>query len=542
MNVVIIDSGIDVNQKEIVKKAININVVDGKFITSNDIIDKVGHGTAVLDIFSNTVEKMDNVDITFIKVNSSMTGYDISQLIGAIEYIDNYLECDILLLCSGTKIYNSTFEKKLKKIYNKKTTIFSAFDNNGCISYPAAFDFVIGVDVSNQCKKETIYKNGPVNIIFPNKAFRVRWLGKTNIVKGASFACSYYAAQYINSGMQNCKFNLGAEDNKKSRLIDFFEKNDNAIVFPFNKEVHSIALNEDLMIPNIINYYDIRQSGKIGLRIDKLLNHSDNSRIIKNISELIWDDDSFNLFILGHCKEIEQITSEDYRRYVIEKCRRYKKKLFSFDDLSMYDLSYVNCIYPKIDINSVPNNFGKLFITNTPVLGVFGTSSKQGKFTLQLQLRKCFLQKGYSVGQIGSEPTSALFGFDYTYPMGYQSSVYTRSTENVAVLNCFMHQCEMHNRDIIVVGSQSGTCPYNIYNLEMFTLSQVEFLLGTQPDAVVLCVNVGDDLKYITRTIKTIEGLVDCKVIAISLFPRKMSHGIEMISSYSSDKDDRFTI
>lgn len=48
---------------------------------------------------------------------------------------------------------------------------------------------------------------------------------------------------------------------------------------------------------------------------------------------------------------------------------------------------------------------------------------------------------------------------------------------------------------------------------------QFSYLLGTQPDVVVLCINPFDDLDYIMRTKLFIEASVDCKVIAFVMFP-----------------------
>lgn len=51
------------------------------------------------------------------------------------------------------------------------------------------------------------------------------------------------------------------------------------------------------------------------------------------------------------------------------------------------------------------------------------------------------------------------------------------------------------------------------------TLDQIAFLIGINPDAVVLCVNPYDHFDYIQRSIQTIEGLSYAKVIAIALYP-----------------------
>ena len=45
------------------------------------------------------------------------------------------------------------------------------------------------------------------------------------------------------------------------------------------------------------------------------------------------------------------------------------------------------------------------------------------------------------------------------------------------------------------------------------------FLLATNPDAIVLVVNVFDEIEYIQRTINYVENILICEVIAIVVFP-----------------------
>lgn len=173
-----------------------------------------------------------------------------------------------------------------------------------------------------------------------------------------------------------------------------------------------------------------------------------------------------------------------------------------------------------------PSRFGMLYRISKPVVGVFGTSSKQGKFTLQLKLREMFLGHGYNVGQLGTESNSILFGMDYVFPMGYNSSVYIQDEDVIRYLNCVINNMCEDGKDIIIVGSQSGTVTYDIGNIVQYNISQYNFLLGTQPDAVILCVNPYDDEEYIRRTINFIESSVNgCKVIAIVVFPMDISDG-----------------
>ncbi len=190
-----------------------------------------------------------------------------------------------------------------------------------------------------------------------------------------------------------------------------------------------------------------------------------------------------------------------------------------------------NIFWPQINKENLSDyRFGKLEKIAVPILGVFGTSARQGKFTLQMLLRERLLNKGYSVGQLGSEPSALLYGFDEVYPFGYNGTVSISDFEAISELNSQMSRIASKDYDIILVGSQSGTVPYDIGNLAQFPIKQIAFLYGTCPDAVVLCVNPYDDTDYISRTVFFIESAVNCKVIALCLFPMKIKEGFAGLS------------
>ncbi|MBE5965651.1 MAG: DUF1611 domain-containing protein, partial [Lachnospiraceae bacterium] len=141
--------------------------------------------------------------------------------------------------------------------------------------------------------------------------------------------------------------------------------------------------------------------------------------------------------------------------------------------------------YPHVDKTDVSwNRFGKLYRMTKLIVGVFGTSSKQGKYTLQLMLRKRFVQMGYNIGQIGTEPSALLFGMDYVFPMGYNSTVSIHEYDTITYLNNAIHNMEIAGKDIIIVGSQSGTVTYDYGNLQQFAVNQYSYLLGTLPELI----------------------------------------------------------
>ena len=242
---------------------------------------------------------------------------------------------------------------------------------------------------------------------------------------------------------------------------------------------------------------------------------------INNIKNIEWD--SFDTLIIGHTDALSSILNRDEIVHnLIMTAQNYGKNVYSYDDLGYLGYKNSNNIYfPVVSEDNVPPyRFGMLYRISKPVLGIFGTSPKQGKFTLQLKLREMFLSNGYNIGQLGTEPNSLLFGFDTVFPMGYNSSVKIKDEDCVNYLNNEINRMCEAEKDIIIVGSQSGTVTYDTGNLSQYNISQYNFLIGTQPDVVILCVNPYDEPDLIKRTIKFIESSVNkCKVIALVVFP-----------------------
>ena len=103
------------------------------------------------------------------------------------------------------------------------------------------------------------------------------------------------------------------------------------------------------------------------------------------------------------------------------------ENIYCFDDISniiqKHALSSDKIYYPNTTIENIdPIPLGMLYRPWVPMLGVYGTTSKQGKFTLQLILREKFLRDDYCVGQIGTEPSAYLFDMDLCFHFGYHST------------------------------------------------------------------------------------------------------------------------
>lgn len=503
--------------------------------------DSCGHGTAVAGI----IAKSDDVSITSIKIQGIEYKANEDDLIAVLQYINSTLNADIINISLGVNILERKKElyQICEDISMTGTVIVSAFDNSGAFSYPAAFENVIGVVSSNQCRKvsDIIYINDKqVNVAAKGDLQRVAWVNPEYMIcSGNSFACAHVSSlivKCLKMGVHGTIAVLESLEKYADYQLSFGReladrhhipcRIEEAVVFPFSKEVHSLIRFEQNLSFKIVDVYDTKYSTLVGASSNHLLNISNpNDHIIKNIESIDWM--SFDTIIIGHLDYLSDILGDQrYAKSFIEKICQKGKNIFSFDDLRNFGFDMTEKIYfPVVDQCMTPSNrFGMLYDISKPVLGIFGTSSKQGKYTLQMEMRLRLQNLGYRVGQVGTEPQSLLFGFDCVFPIGYNSSVYLSGEDTIIYLNNIINElCDFS--DIIIVGSQSGTVPYDTENIDLFPLKQLSFLYATQPDAVVLCINSHDSIEYIKRTIMFIESSIDCKVIGIVLFPMTYKNG-----------------
>lgn len=537
LTIVAVDSGVDQRHPFIAPYRI-----EGFSLSHNrrseDFTDTFGHGTAICAILSSV---SDFASIINIKIPDIEKGIDESELLAALTYIAENVPCDLLNLSFGLNVCQE--ERRLYEICTslnqRGTVILSAFDNAGSLSYPAAFDNVIGVYSSNRC--QTIHdfeymEDDVVNIGGFGGIQRLAWCNPPYIFTGGnSFACAHAtvrAAKLLHAKPQGFSELLTAF--KEGAVYTIPCRNSTAAttraftickaaVCPFNKEMHSLLRFAESLSFEITDVYDTRRSMNIGRTTSHVLNIQDHpfNHCIKNIEDIQYD--SIDTLILGHTSDIGN-TEKQHQFYgeIVRSAVEHGKFVYCLDYFPELQEYYQQGIIftPVVTRGDLPpRRNGKLYRIGKPVLGVFGTSAKQGKFTLQIVLRNRLMDIGYTVGQIGTEPTALLFDMDYVFPVGYHSTVDIYGQDCIRYLNQCIHRLCEKDKDIILVGAQSGTVPYDTGNMEQYPVEQYMFLMGTQPDAVVLTVNPYDEAAYIERTIRYIESAVICKVIALVLFP-----------------------
>lgn len=539
-DVIILDSGID--DKHEIFKNVHIDAVQIFCNENQDFQVRkqegilYGHGTAVASII---VKNKENISILSVNILHCEFETDEETLKFALRYILNNCSSTIINMSLGITFCDDKTELRelCLMLVNKGFILVSAFDNDGAFSYPAAFETVIGVRSSNiifSSDEYELYNDAVVNIGAFGKLQQVAWSNNGYIFMGGnSLACAHITSCIVsllkkgyreyNQIYDALKMNAKkiyqiepVERTKRNGVIPFKLKK--AAIFPFNKEMHSLIRYDSLLSFQICDIYDTKYSMLVGGYTDKILKDSSITSIkIKNIENISFDN--IDTLILGHIQEVLQFPDMGkLYEQLIEKIIKNKVNLYSFDRIKNERIEKHYC--PYVTEEDMPmRRFGMQYKINKPVVGVFGTSSKQGKFSFQLMLRKLLQEKGYKVGQLGTEPSSLLFGMDEVYPIGYNTAVDIKDMDSIIYLNNIMEAISNKDNDIIIVGCQSGTVTYSMDNVANCCIGQYEFLLGTQPDVVFLCVNPFDEITYINRSINFIESSVNCLVIGLIMFP-----------------------
>lgn len=564
--IVIIDSGINVEHELLGQYSFDgicINTdSDGNIVVGSEYTDELGHGTAVSYICKSIVPK---ADIFIVKIFYYNENIDENILIAALKYVADNIKCDIINISCGVHLCEKINDLKqiCLELTEKGIIIVSAFDNYGRVSYPAAFSNVIGVDATLSCYKATEYQFVEGNMVNIRGSLYPRRLPglKNDFIfdGGASFVAPYISAlisKMLSYGIIQWEDILNKLRNNANYIYrnSYYEKNEklkpinNAVLFPFNKEMHSFVRYSDQLDFEIYAICDTKYSQNIGKNTEELLKYGKIKwkNKIKNIEKLNWDE-NFDTVILGNTKKTREALKSDIRQYILEKCLQYDKNVYCYEeDDSQEDWKHrfaekgLSFYCPTvIDSNVRKNTFGKLYECARPILLVAGTSPKQGKFNLQIRLRNELIKYGYNVGQLGTEPTSILFGMDEVYNMGFNSTVHVSGGMAITYVNELIHQIELKSPDIIIAGSQSQTLPSASGNLGYYSVEQYEFLLGVQPDACILCVTVLDDVEYVQRTINFLQSINSCTVLCIMLFPYKYTNSYGYLVGEYKKIDDR---
>lgn len=543
IDVAVLDSGVDMKHRSLEQYSdIRCEYLpQGKSRPIPDDQDICGHGTAVVGLIKQKQPQASILSLRIFDLIDGQPSCSESRLIDALRYIDKTHEVKVINISCDVVSPTRMHELKCitKKLADQGTVIVAAHENNGAITYPASFQWVIGVamDPLRPIKPDIVTVDDTIiNIVASGRPFRVPWKnGSYQVRCGSSFSCanvSALALKYLQNGARDINdvficFNRDYPvEQAKSRGVGPRTPKftiQRAVAFPCNKEIHSVIRYANDLTFKLVDVYDIKQSFRVGRSTREVLGDENIPEYItKNIGNIEWD--SFDTLILGCVFElIKLLRGTVWLQQLLEEACKRNKNIYAFEEISsIIDTEkYKDKIfYPVVsEENMPPYRGGRLFRTAIPILGVYGTSSQQGKFTLQMLLRKEFQKIDCDVGQIGTEPNALLFGMDYVFPMGYNGSIYVNECEKLLYVNDLLRRLCERNPDIIIVGSQMGTVPSNFGNLFYYCDQTYAFLQGIKPDYAIVMLSLTDSDQIIRRTINFLESLTETKTLAFVVFP-----------------------
>ena len=561
--IAVIDSGVnlehpDLKNARIVSLYINS---DKNFEITQSSNDSYGHGTACAWIIHN---EFPEAEIYSIQVLSKEGTADAGIVIEALKWcITNGIKYINLSMGSFSTRYLDMFNEVGDLASRNEVSIFSALNDEGFASIPASLPGYIGVFSDSDLSKGQYSWDEEKGVIGCfGKMQRVGWPNSPfyAFLCGSSFATAHAVGQIakmisserIEAGSNVIEFIKANATVVKKKIREKYNHNDETIylnnsspfeikkatIYGYTKEMHALIKYNKLTNIEIMDIFDSSWSGNIGKKIKY------NNREIQ--IKLIGSDVQLNsdAIIVSKVNKLSRLTGVDFLKKAIEFGIEQKQNIYSLEyvDYYMYPSLFEKAKKENLRIRhplitekelahakSILEIYGHLG-TQIPIVGVFGTGTSQGKFTLQIKLRETFESDGVKVKNIGTEMHSELFGFESFYPLEILKSIRFSQWDMMEYLKGEMRRLEIENPkpDIIVVGSQSGTIPksYAIKNT-VGTLPSIAFLMGTVPHCYILVFNAKDDAKYVSDTISAIQSIGKGKVICMVFSPVLIDKGQE---------------
>ena len=551
VKVAIVDSGLVPNHPKIGPIAGGVALTigpDGAIRQSADHADCVGHGTACAGIIRR---KASEADLYSVRIFDELLQADSRLLVAAIEWALNQ-GIDIINLSLGTTevTQRDALARICQQAADQGVLMVAADHEEGRESYPAHLPQVIGVGAGLlQGLCNYYYRQGAsIECVAWGDLQRLCWLEPSEVMlRGTSFAAPHITGllalirqTHPKAGLAQVReiLRMHAQPEavrttapKTSSLPqseDSFAYIQKAALYPYNKEIHSLVRGRDLLGFEIVGVGDPIGKGLVGQDAGEAIGLPPAGLpIVPSLTASLRGTDTL---VLGYMDELSRIRKRDLLREAVQTAIDQGVHVFSLlalpheryaDLYEQAEAKGLRLYYPALsskEIWQTLRSAGHWPQVDVPVLAVAGTSSQQGKFTLQLALRHRLLALGYRVGQIGTEHHSALFGMDCTFPMGYAASIEMPLNYYAAYLDAKIREINHHERpDLILVGTQSGTVPYNVEEPQTHTLPTLAFLMGVKPQACLLVVNSVDTDDYIQDTINGIRALCQAPTLLLAM-------------------------
>ena len=551
VKVAVVDSGIVPDHPKIGPVAGGVALAigpDGTILYGDYHTDCAGHGTACAGIIRR---KAPEADLYSVCIFDESLQADSRLLIAAIEWaLDQGMDLINLSLGTTEVTYRDALERICRQAADQGILLVAAEHEEGRESYPAHLPQVIGVGSG---KVRGLYQyhycqGAAIECIARGDSQRLCWLEPPDIMTaGTSFAAPHITGLVALIREAHPKADLeqvrqllhthaqpeaaprsAPQPVAPSEAEESFAWIQKAALYPYNKEMHALMRGRDLLSFEIVGIGDPIGKGLTGKDAGKAIGLSPvGFQVAPRLAAALQGADTL---ILGYVDELSRIRRKDVLREAVRAALDQGVHVLSllalprerYDDLyEQAEAKGLRLYYPALSAKDAQQTLASASQypqVDVPVVAVLGTSSQQGKFTLQLALRRRLMELGYRVGQIGTEHHAALFGMDCAFPMGYAASIEMPLDGYTPYIDAKMREiCYRKRPHLILVGSQSGTVPYNVSEPETHTLPTVAFLMGVKPDACLLVVNSIDTDDYIQDTIDGIRAMCHAPTLLLAM-------------------------
>jgi uncharacterized NAD-dependent epimerase/dehydratase family protein len=563
MKIAIIDSGIEVSHKRLKNCKISgvaINEVNNKFIISNEFEDKLGHGTGIAGIIHSIVP---DAELVAVKIFHNELKTTEKMVCFAIDWcLKNGIEIVNLSLGLPSKCPSLELHELCVSCYSKNVIIIAAAYHTGIECYPAYFPEVIGVTAGNAKNKFDFgyLPNSPVEFIAKGNAQRIANINNGfKIVDGTSFACANFTGivgkilleekvvqtfqiikEYlINNANTDIEPIYKTSNYRKSHLIQRSDIDaicekwidrekklswlDKIAIFPASeKEMSAFIKLPHLSTSSNILFFDYPKTFDDVNSIDGDIN------IIKRLPST--DDlEQFDSLVIGYFFEHLFPSNVNFGRSLVSKSVLSNKNMFLFDkNIYNYFINRekenkkINIYCPVVtkEIADDINAFQYHDNIKTPLLSVIGTSNRQGKFTAQLRIKEILSKSGYKIAHLSTEPQGELFGADFSFPIGHNTTVDLPFVEWSTFLRSLTKAMEYYLKpDIILTGTQGSISPLTYAYPEGNIFNNMQFLFGVQPDALVCAINPNDSIETIFKNIDAVKSISNSKLLFATITP-----------------------
>lgn len=559
MKVAVVDSGIDIGHKRLINakiSGIGIRRLKSNIEFTDDFSDRFGHGTGIASIIYRA---MPEAEIVSVKIFHESLQCDEELITASIQWcIDN--EIDIINLSLGIKTASPSQRLRdiCKTAISKNIIIVAASGRKYTDEfYPAFFNQIFGVTSGNIKRPDRFgyIKDFPVEFIAKGNMHRVASINNSfSLVDGSSYACAYFTG-IIGKLLSKLSSDLTIPE-LKEKLIELSDKEvvplnlntkgkfdftvlstsyksniEELFIKPHLKKIKNIALfpisEKELKLFLKFPDYCI---GKVTKKIDypkAFIQKKEEEADIQDWMLNEHDLNTFDTLAVGYFHEHLFEGNVEFGKAILKKSLLKDKILFFFDaglkERTALEYPDANIYAPVVDLNTF--NLLKGYNYNqrlkTPVLAVVGTGSKQGKFTVQLRIREILKKEGYIVSHISTEPHGELLGADFSFPMGYNSTVKLNQKTWPFFLRSLNRAMEDYYKpNIILTGIQSWTIsPVGFPSLTGNELRAIEFLIGCEPDYIICTISPNDTRETIKKNTDAAQLFTGAKTIFYCITP-----------------------